>query len=65
MLFRSVADWMVRPVNELVTAARRITAGDLSARVTSLQSRDEIVQRVEARAAELEAARAAALEAAE
>ncbi|OHC95839.1 MAG: PAS domain-containing sensor histidine kinase [Sphingomonadales bacterium RIFCSPLOWO2_12_FULL_63_15] len=38
----AVADWMVRPVNELVTAARRITAGDLSARVTSLQSRDEI-----------------------
>ena len=38
----TVADWMVRPVNELVTAARRITAGDLSARVTSPQSRDEI-----------------------
>ncbi|HUD89983.1 sensor histidine kinase [Sphingobium sp.] len=38
----AVADWMVRPVNELVTAARRITAGDLSARVTSPQSRDEI-----------------------
>lgn len=37
-----VADWMVRPVNELVTAARRITAGDLSARVTNPQSRDEI-----------------------
>ncbi|AMK23530.1 MULTISPECIES: sensor histidine kinase [unclassified Sphingobium] len=37
-----VADWMVRPVNELVMAARRITAGDLSARVTSPQSRDEI-----------------------
>src|SRR3546814_14212674 len=33
---------MVRPVNELVMAARRITAGDLSARVTSPQSRDEI-----------------------
>ena len=38
----TVADWMVRPVNELVTAARRITAGDLSARVTTPQSRDEI-----------------------
>ncbi len=38
----AVADWMVRPVNELVTAARRITAGDLSARVTSPLSRDEI-----------------------
>lgn len=37
-----VADWMVRPVNELVTAARRITAGDLSARVTNPQTRDEI-----------------------
>ena len=38
----AVADWMVRPVNELVTVARRITAGDLSARVTSPLSRDEI-----------------------
>ncbi|MFY9350408.1 MAG: ATP-binding protein [Sphingobium sp.] len=38
----AVADWMVRPVNELVTAARRITAGDLSARVTRHQARDEI-----------------------
>jgi two-component system nitrogen regulation sensor histidine kinase NtrY len=38
----AVADWMVRPVNELVHAARRITAGDLSARVTSPSSRDEI-----------------------
>ncbi|EQB32370.1 sensor histidine kinase [Sphingobium ummariense] len=38
----AVADWMVRPVNELVTAARRITAGDLSARVTSPPTRDEI-----------------------
>lgn len=37
-----VADWMVRPVNELVMAARRITAGDLSARVTIPQTRDEI-----------------------
>ena len=38
----AVADWMVRPVNELVTAARRITAGDLSARVSNPQARDEI-----------------------
>ena len=38
----AVADWMVRPVNELVNAARRITAGDLSARVTSSPARDEI-----------------------
>jgi two-component system nitrogen regulation sensor histidine kinase NtrY len=38
----AVADWMVRPVNELVEAARRITAGDLSARVTSPPTRDEI-----------------------
>jgi two-component system nitrogen regulation sensor histidine kinase NtrY len=38
----AVADWMVRPVNELVDAARRITAGDLSARVTSQPARDEI-----------------------
>lgn len=38
----AVADWMVRPVNELVDAARKITAGDLSARVSTLQSRDEI-----------------------
>ncbi len=38
----AVADWMVRPVNELVRAARRVTAGDLSARVTSPLSRDEI-----------------------
>jgi two-component system nitrogen regulation sensor histidine kinase NtrY len=38
----AVADWMVRPVNELVDAARRITAGDLSARVTHQPARDEI-----------------------
>ena len=38
----AVADWMVRPVNQLVTAARRITAGDLSARVTGPMARDEI-----------------------
>jgi two-component system nitrogen regulation sensor histidine kinase NtrY len=38
----AVADRMVRPVNELVTAARRITAGDLSARVASQPTRDEI-----------------------
>ncbi|MGE4324019.1 MAG: ATP-binding protein [Sphingobium sp.] len=38
----AVADWMVRPVNELVDAARRIAAGDLSVRVTSPPTRDEI-----------------------
>jgi len=38
----AVADWMVRPVNELVRAARKITIGDLSARVPHPQSRDEI-----------------------
>ncbi|PZU57683.1 MAG: PAS domain-containing sensor histidine kinase [Sphingobium sp.] len=37
-----VADWLVRPVNELVDAARRITAGDLSARVSGPHARDEI-----------------------
>ncbi|MDX3900057.1 MAG: ATP-binding protein [Sphingobium sp.] len=38
----AVADWMVRPVNELVDAARRITAGDLSARVSTPPAHDEI-----------------------
>lgn len=38
----AVADRMVRPVNDLVKAARRITAGDLSARVASPSTRDEI-----------------------
>ncbi len=37
-----VADWLVRPVNELVDAARRITAGDLSTRVSGPHARDEI-----------------------
>ncbi len=38
----AVADWLVRPVNELVDAARRITAGDLSTRVSGPHARDEI-----------------------
>lgn len=37
-----VADRLVKPVNELVDAARRITAGDLTARVPSPHARDEI-----------------------
>ncbi len=37
-----VADRLVHPVNELVDAARRVTAGDLSARVAASRSRDEI-----------------------
>lgn len=37
-----VADRLVRPVGELVDAARRVTAGDLSARVTDPHTRDEI-----------------------
>lgn len=37
-----VADRLVRPVNELVDAARRITDGDLSVRVTGPHARDEI-----------------------
>lgn len=37
-----VADWLVRPVNELVDAARRITAGDFSVRVSGQEARDEI-----------------------
>ena len=37
-----VADRLVRPVNELVDAARRITAGDLSARVGAPIRRDEV-----------------------
>lgn len=37
-----VADRLVRPVNELVDAARRITAGDLSTRVSGPHARDEI-----------------------
>ena len=37
-----VADRLVRPVGELVDAARRVTAGDLSARVPLMRSRDEV-----------------------
>jgi two-component system, NtrC family, nitrogen regulation sensor histidine kinase NtrY len=37
-----LADRLVRPVGELVGAARRITAGDLSARVRPTKARDEI-----------------------
>ncbi|HTR84545.1 MAG TPA: ATP-binding protein, partial [Reyranella sp.] len=37
-----VADRLVRPVGELVDAARRVTAGDLSARVADPHTRDEI-----------------------
>ena len=38
----AVADRLVRPVGELVDAARRVTAGDLAARVTDSHSRDEL-----------------------
>jgi two-component system, NtrC family, nitrogen regulation sensor histidine kinase NtrY len=38
----TVADRLVRPVGELVDAARKVTAGDLSARVDSPRERDEI-----------------------
>src|SRR3546814_6441363 len=38
----AVADRLVRPVAELVDTARRITAGDLSARVPGLHTRDEV-----------------------
>ena len=37
-----LADRLVRPVGELVDAARRVTAGDLSARVPVAESRDEV-----------------------
>ncbi len=37
-----VADWLVRPVGQLVNAARRVTAGDLSARVQGPHARDEL-----------------------
>jgi len=37
-----LADRMVRPVGQLVDAARRVTAGDLSARVPGARARDEI-----------------------
>ena len=38
----TVADRLVRPVNELVAAARRVAAGDLTARVHSTPTPDEI-----------------------
>jgi two-component system, NtrC family, nitrogen regulation sensor histidine kinase NtrY len=37
-----VADRLVRPVGELVEAARRVTGGDLSARVQSPRTHDEV-----------------------
>jgi two-component system nitrogen regulation sensor histidine kinase NtrY len=37
-----VADRLVKPVNELVDAARRVASGDLTARVIGPHSRDEI-----------------------
>lgn len=37
-----VADRLVRPVGELVDAARKVTAGDLSARVETPRERDEV-----------------------
>ena len=38
----TVADRLVRPVGELVDAARRVAAGDLSARVPDPRTRDEV-----------------------
>ncbi|WP_081988047.1 sensor histidine kinase NtrY-like [Sphingomonas sp. 37zxx] len=38
----TVADRLVRPVAELVGAARRVAGGDLEARVTQPKSRDEV-----------------------
>ena len=38
----ALADRLVRPVGELVDAARRVTAGDLSARVPTSRVRDEV-----------------------
>lgn len=38
----SLADRVVRPVGELVGAARRVTAGDLSARVPTSRTLDEV-----------------------
>jgi len=38
----TVADRLVRPVGELVDAARRIEAGDLSVRVAAPRARDEV-----------------------
>ena len=37
-----LADRLVRPVGELVEAARRVAAGDLTARVTTPRTRDEV-----------------------
>jgi two-component system nitrogen regulation sensor histidine kinase NtrY len=37
-----LADRLVRPVGQLVEAARRVTAGDLAARVPATGSRDEV-----------------------
>jgi two-component system nitrogen regulation sensor histidine kinase NtrY len=37
-----LADRLVRPVGDLVDAARRVTAGDLSARVPASRERDEL-----------------------
>ncbi len=37
-----VADRLVRPVGELVSAARRVASGDLSARVPDAKTRDEV-----------------------
>ncbi len=37
-----LADRMVRPVGQLVAAARRVTEGDMSARVPGARARDEI-----------------------
>jgi two-component system, NtrC family, nitrogen regulation sensor histidine kinase NtrY len=38
----TVADRLIRPVGELVDAAQKVTAGDLSARVAAPRTRDEI-----------------------
>jgi len=38
----TLADRLVRPVGELVDAARRVTAGDLSARVPTARVQDEV-----------------------
>lgn len=38
----NLADRLLRPVGQLVDAARRVTAGDLSARVEDSRTRDEI-----------------------
>ena len=38
----TVADRMVRPVGELVAAARRVEGGDLTARVSDTRERDEV-----------------------